>query len=328
MFLSRNEARALRSTLEPGTQRYSDLERALIFGQGLVTLNDGTKINTTPDCERLLGGVPPQEVPIREFDVILEKVIVLSSLSISDPEQAVAICGDVYKGIHILIEYTEATLRELEMQEKGTNQELLNSVKNHAIVSGQFREGEIHLEDLRAQLTGLSKNQEELNQAIMTANAEQKKIKKKLKKERRKEKWIFLRNDKKHYKKQKKRKKKELEYLEDRKKTLSIEINNQNALIVQMSTEITRISSQITTLSNTIQQLGRQLTTLREIGLELKKLGNEYHLLTWDINVIKKFFVAGLEVGFISSFLDRIKTIQVSFLKWSGGTPLSIADQM
>jgi len=354
MILSRIEAYILKSTLSPGTQSYSELERALILGQGLVTLSDGTKIDTTRDSERLLGGGPPQENALQRFDSIVEKAHVLSSLSLSDLKQAKVLCDDISEDIHSLTLYAEGNLHELEARDRGANQELLYSEANYADASSRLREHEKRLGELRTQLEEFSTQKKELEQAIESLKTEKKKINEHIKKEETKRKdattdWfppvaIFgglltgryyrmipfhsivegieseMSQRKESFIRQKKHIKDELSRINEEIQKASTEITNQNSLIERMRTEIFSIAAKKIILCKRTQLLGRQLTTLRELGLGLKNLGNEYDFLIWDVNTISGFFQDGINVNLIPSFIERIKVIQGDFLTWGSSS--------
>ena len=72
--MTAEEGRAQLDQLTPGSRLYDDIQRALLFPRGIVELSDGSKLNTNPADERLLGGVGEWQVVKFETPTVLAEV--------------------------------------------------------------------------------------------------------------------------------------------------------------------------------------------------------------------------------------------------------------
>lgn len=99
-IFSRIEALALKAILNPEGQTYDELQRALIFKQGIITLSNGIKIDTTPGYEKLLGGMKNEELPLVKVHQTFEGIISSINQLSNQPKAAqVATCSQVIKDL-------------------------------------------------------------------------------------------------------------------------------------------------------------------------------------------------------------------------------------
>lgn len=341
--------RAALALVAQGPQKHCELERALILRLGLVTLSEGTKVDTLPDNERLLGGAPPlmeDSSQIQVFDSIISKATSLQLPSCRG--QALTTCKEIHEGIETLIACSKKDVHEISLQVEQEKQKLIASMQSYTNLSTELRTSEARLSELRVREATLIAKKEEITKAIEALNIET--IQEKIGEEKTKRSnaalhlipgagfvkglatgdfkhWIpfyagiqgldsVFSQKKESLEKELARLSKECEPLNEEIKSVSLEREKQTELINQLQKELNRINSEISVTDNATKQIGKQLTDVQNIRKSLCEIQIKYKFLSWDISTIEDFIEKGIKVDLVSAFLQDVKTAQASFLTW------------
>lgn len=329
-------------------------ERALIFNSGdyqqlpLKTLNNGTKVYTTPENEKLLGGTLSGYEAKQTFAVVVSKANILVNLP---KNQALACCKQIRDNLQTLISYTDESMVKLGEKETHTHRELIYAEEQYTQIYQRLQISKSSCRSLEDKLAGLESRRHDLDKEISSLEVDMRTLKIRMEEEETKRvdaavDWIPLvgffgglvtgryermlpgystvsgiisritqekeecqgRYDNKHS---------ERNSLNSELSSVRSSIQSQKDVIRRIETEIRNLDSSKSAKDREIKKLGKDLTAVKNTSLSLKGIFQKYKYLTADVDDMKDLIDMD-EMQLLAeeapNFLIEITEIQKTFL--------------
>ncbi len=298
-ILSREQALKVKPSLPDFLQR--ELEHALIIGQGLQTLSDGTKVYTPPAWQRLRGGAISRAEADKTFTALITQA---SNVDTSSQDALVAACTQMHGYVQTLVTFTKSASDQMQEQIVSGEKASANLIDKRRELHQTKKIFQIGVDQLQAQVTALNSNIEDTQKKLSQGEEEMKKaiirlastpiinpIKMVIEK---------LQTD--------------LKSLQSTQEETCQRRDRQKTLILQLETEIGRLKKEEEAKDSELKKSGAILTALKNIQQSLHTLLAQYEFLTDDIERIKQFAHSdSLASRLQDDFLIDLKNVQRDF---------------
>lgn len=167
-YLSRNEALALKQTLEPESGLYRELERALIINGGWQTLPSGLRINTFHEAESLVGG-GKESMKIVDQKVV-QMVSTADQMMNGFIKVDVQLCQSLKQELKLMGVMLRIEAREQQAKSEATQKEMESTETAYTQLCQRLRKCEDEMKDLQTKLDGLRSKETDLSKQIDNLN--------------------------------------------------------------------------------------------------------------------------------------------------------------